>query len=115
MWPPAPDVVHGRGNSICHRYGQYTRVSQTYARVPACLPSRPACSALTLLLYAMNHWLYLWLAQVISGLNKFDADLVAKVAKATAAGGGTHIDIACDPDLVRAAKAVSNVPVSVLS
>lgn len=49
--------------------------------------------------------------QVISGLNKFDADLVSKVARATAAGGGTHIDIACDPDLVRAAKAVSNVPV----
>lgn len=49
--------------------------------------------------------------QVISGLNKFDADLVSKVARAAAAGGGTHIDIACDPDLVRAAKAVSNVPV----
>lgn len=48
---------------------------------------------------------------MISGLNKFDADLVAKVARAAAAGGGTHIDIACDPDLVRAAKAVSNVPV----
>lgn len=52
------------------------------------------------------------LAKVISGLNKFDADLVSKVARAAAAGGGTHIDIACDPDLVRAAKAVSNVPVS---
>lgn len=50
---------------------------------------------------------------MISGLNKFDADLVSKVARAAAAGGGTHIDIACDPDLVRAAKAVSNVPVSV--
>lgn len=50
-------------------------------------------------------------SKVISGLNKFDADLVSKVARATAAGGGTHIDIACDPDLVRAAKAVSNVPV----
>ncbi|CAM9416517.1 unnamed protein product [Ectocarpus sp. 6 AP-2014] len=51
--------------------------------------------------------------KVISGLNKFDADLVSKVARAAAAGGGTHIDIACDPDLVRAAKAVSNVPVCV--
>lgn len=51
-------------------------------------------------------------AQVISGLNKFDADLVSKVARAAAAGGGTHIDIACDPELVRVAKAVSNVPVS---
>lgn len=49
--------------------------------------------------------------QVISGLNKFDADLVSKVARAAAAGGGTHIDIACDPDLVRVAKAVSDVPV----
>lgn len=52
---------------------------------------------------------------MISGLNKFDADLVSKVARAAAAGGGTHIDIACDPDLVRVAKAVSNVPVSVCS
>ncbi|CAM9193365.1 unnamed protein product [Discosporangium mesarthrocarpum] len=50
---------------------------------------------------------------VISGLNKFDADLVAKVAKATAAGGGTHIDIACDPELVRVAKSISSVPVCV--
>ncbi|CAM9323757.1 unnamed protein product [Hapterophycus canaliculatus] len=51
--------------------------------------------------------------KVISGLNKFDADLVSKVARAAAAGGGTHIDIACDPELVRAAKAVSDVPVCV--
>lgn len=49
---------------------------------------------------------------MISGLDKFDADLVSKVARATAAGGGTHIDIACDPELVRVAKAVSSVPVS---
>lgn len=48
---------------------------------------------------------------MISGLNKFDADLVSKVARAAKAGGGTHIDIACDPDLVKAAKAVSDVPV----
>lgn len=53
------------------------------------------------------------MAKVISGLNNFDADLVSKVARAAAAGGGTHIDIACDPDLVRAAKAVSNIAVSV--
>ncbi|CAN0239137.1 unnamed protein product [Ascophyllum nodosum] len=51
--------------------------------------------------------------KVISGLNKFDADLVSKVARAAAAGGGTHIDIACDPELVRVAKAVSNIPVCV--
>ena len=54
------------------------------------------------------------LKQVISGLNKFDADLVSKVARAAAAGGGTHIDIACDPELVRVAKAVSNIPVRTL-
>ncbi|CAM9181063.1 unnamed protein product [Choristocarpus tenellus] len=51
--------------------------------------------------------------KVISGLNKFDADLVSKVARAAAAGGGTHIDIACDPELVRAVKSVSNIPVCV--
>lgn len=50
--------------------------------------------------------------QVISGLNKFDADLVTKVAKAAAAGGGTLIDIACDPELVRAAKSVADIPVN---
>lgn len=63
-----------------------------------------------LLRQAFNAFPFL-LLQVISGLHNFDAELVAKVAKATAAGGGTHIDIACDPELVRAAKAVSDVPV----
>jgi putative N-acetylmannosamine-6-phosphate epimerase len=41
---------------------------------------------------------------VISGLANFDAGLVAKVAKAAAQGGATHLDIACDPHLVRVAK-----------
>lgn len=73
-------------------------------------PCTPLSPSRTTSLLVLIHWL----VKVISGLNKFDADLVAKVARAAAAGGGTHIDIACDPELVRVAKAVSNVPVSLL-
>jgi len=41
--------------------------------------------------------------KIISGLNNFDPALVEKVAKAAHLGGATHIDIACDPDLVKIA------------
>jgi hypothetical protein len=48
---------------------------------------------------------------VISGLNNFSPDLVQKVASAGAQGGASVIDIACDPALVRLAKAVADIPV----
>ena len=42
--------------------------------------------------------------KVISGINKFDKGLVSNVASAAAIGGASHIDIACDPELVRVAR-----------
>jgi len=53
--------------------------------------------------------------KVISGLNNFNTDLVRNVATAAQSGGASHIDIACDPDLVKIAKAVSTVPICVSS
>jgi len=53
--------------------------------------------------------------KVISGINNFDETLVANVASAAGFGGASHIDIACDPHLVRIAKSVSSLPVCVSS
>lgn len=53
--------------------------------------------------------------KIISGLQNFDATLVENVAWASQMGGASHIDIACDPELVKLAKSVSNIPVCVSS
>lgn len=53
--------------------------------------------------------------KIISGLTNFDETVVKNVAVAALVGGATHIDIACDPALVQAAKAVSTVPICVSS
>lgn len=51
--------------------------------------------------------------KVISGLNNFDRDRVAMVVKAADQGGATFLDIAADADLVRLAKALTNLPICV--
>jgi hypothetical protein len=54
--------------------------------------------------------------KVISGINQFDATLVKNVVAAACQGGASHVDIACDPALVRLAKQVSGeMPVCVSS
>ena len=53
--------------------------------------------------------------KVISGLTNFDEELVTDVARAATEGGASHIDIACSPALVRAAKAVTHLPICVSS
>jgi hypothetical protein len=53
--------------------------------------------------------------KVISGLHNFDSNLVQNVAWAATEGGATHVDIACDAGLVRAAKSVSSLPICVSS
>lgn len=54
--------------------------------------------------------------KIISGLQNFNADLVESVSFAANCGGASHIDIACRPDLVKAAKMqASNIPVCVSS
>ncbi|UBF25890.1 DUF561 domain-containing protein [Kovacikia minuta CCNUW1] len=51
--------------------------------------------------------------KIISGLNNFDAERVAATVKAADRGGATFVDIAADPDLVRLAKQLTNLPVCV--
>lgn len=54
--------------------------------------------------------------KVIAGLMNFDADSVARVARAAGMGGADLIDVACDPALVKlAVEAAGGVPVCVSS
>eukprot|EP00271_Cylindrocystis_brebissonii_P021560 TRINITY_DN7784_c0_g1_i1.p1 TRINITY_DN7784_c0_g1~~TRINITY_DN7784_c0_g1_i1.p1 ORF type:complete len:362 (+),score=52.85 TRINITY_DN7784_c0_g1_i1:105-1088(+) len=51
--------------------------------------------------------------KVISGLHNFNSESVAAVVAAAEAGGATHVDIACDPELVRLALSLTKLPVCV--
>ena len=51
--------------------------------------------------------------KVISGLNNFDCDRVCQIVKAAEAGGATFVDIAVAPDLVRAVRSITNLPICV--
>ncbi len=53
------------------------------------------------------------LLKIISGLNNFDSLAVEMVARAACSGGADLLDVACDPDLVRLAVDVSDLPVCV--
>jgi hypothetical protein len=51
--------------------------------------------------------------KIISGLTNFDRDRVAMAVKAADLGGATFVDIAADPELVRMAKGLTNLPICV--
>ena len=51
--------------------------------------------------------------KIISGLNNFDADLVATVVQAADQGGATFVDIAADADLVRLVRQLTAMPICV--
>ena len=51
--------------------------------------------------------------KVISGLNNFDRDRVCQVVKAAEAGGATFVDIAVAPDLVKAVRSITSLPICV--
>lgn len=53
--------------------------------------------------------------KVISGLQNFDVKNVVDVCWAAENGGATHVDIACDADIVRAAREVCSLPLCVSS
>ncbi|KAH7568594.1 hypothetical protein JRO89_XS06G0019800 [Xanthoceras sorbifolium] len=53
--------------------------------------------------------------KIISGLQNFDKDNVASVVTAADKGGATHVDIACDPELVKLAVSLTSLPVCVSS
>ncbi|MEC4804365.1 MAG: DUF561 domain-containing protein [Jaaginema sp. PMC 1079.18] len=51
--------------------------------------------------------------KIISGLNNFDLPRVMAVVQAATAGKATFVDIAADPALVHAAKAITELPICV--
>ncbi len=51
--------------------------------------------------------------KIISGLNNRDPDRVAAVVRAADQGGASFVDIAADPDLVRLAKQLTDLPICV--
>jgi deoxyribose-phosphate aldolase len=51
--------------------------------------------------------------KVISGLNNFDAESVARTVKAADRGGATFVDIAADPNLVQMVRQLTNLPICV--
>ncbi|XP_012830254.1 PREDICTED: uncharacterized protein ycf23-like isoform X2 [Erythranthe guttata] len=53
--------------------------------------------------------------KIISGLQNLDRDNVAAVVSAADKGGATHVDIACDPELVKLAISLTKLPVCVSS
>ncbi|PRQ29407.1 putative aldolase-type TIM barrel [Rosa chinensis] len=53
--------------------------------------------------------------KIISGLQNFDKENVASVITAAEQGGATHVDIACDPELVKLAIGLTCLPVCVSS
>lgn len=53
--------------------------------------------------------------KIISGLQNFDRENVASVITAADKGGATHVDIACDPELVKLAINLTSLPVCVSS
>ncbi|KAJ7968904.1 Thiamine monophosphate synthase [Quillaja saponaria] len=53
--------------------------------------------------------------KIISGLQNFNKDHVASVVTAAEKGGATHVDIACDPELVKLAISLTSRPIRRLS
>ncbi|KDP37951.1 hypothetical protein JCGZ_04594 [Jatropha curcas] len=53
--------------------------------------------------------------KIISGLQNFNKENVASVVTAADKGGATHVDIACDPELVKLAISLTSLPVCVSS
>jgi hypothetical protein len=51
--------------------------------------------------------------KIISGLTNFNAAHVVDIVKAADQGGATFVDIAADAELVRLAKAATNLPICV--
>nr|GMD04367.1 Ycf23 family protein [Ipomoea batatas] len=53
--------------------------------------------------------------KIISGLQNLNKENVTAVVTAADKGGATHVDIACDPELVKLATALTSLPVCVSS
>jgi hypothetical protein len=53
--------------------------------------------------------------KIISGLGNLDRENVSAVVIAADKGGATHVDIACDPDLVKLVSTLTSLPICVSS
>ena len=53
--------------------------------------------------------------KIISGLQNFNKENVANVVTAADKGGATHVDIACDPELVKLVISLTRLPICVSS
>ncbi|KAJ8616683.1 hypothetical protein MRB53_036055 [Persea americana] len=53
--------------------------------------------------------------KIISGLHNLNKENVASVVTAADQGGATHVDIACDPELVKLAVSLTSLPICVSS
>ncbi|KAG5235149.1 Ycf23 family protein [Salix suchowensis] len=53
--------------------------------------------------------------KIISGLQNFNKENVASVVTAADKGGATHVDIACDPELVKLAVSLTSLPLQTCS
>ncbi|RWR96174.1 hypothetical protein CKAN_02554300 [Cinnamomum micranthum f. kanehirae] len=53
--------------------------------------------------------------KIISGLHNLNKENVASVVTAADQGGATHVDIACDPELVKLAIGLTSLPICVSS
>ncbi|OKH28056.1 DUF561 domain-containing protein [Chroogloeocystis siderophila] len=51
--------------------------------------------------------------KIISGLNNFDADRVAATVIAADRGGATFVDIAAEPELIKLARSLTDLPICV--
>ncbi|KAJ7559259.1 hypothetical protein O6H91_04G076100 [Diphasiastrum complanatum] len=65
--------------------------------------------------FVLTHFSRACAFKVISGLQNFNANNVADIVLAAYKGGATHVDIACDPELVRMAVHLTPLPVCVSS
>ncbi|KAG6756215.1 hypothetical protein POTOM_039640 [Populus tomentosa] len=77
---------------------------------PSCSPSKIRASYLT-----TRALLSTTKETIISGLQNFNKENVASVVTAADKGGATHVDIACDPELVKLAIILTSLPVCVSS
>ncbi|CAM8927130.1 unnamed protein product [Rhodiola kirilowii] len=65
--------------------------------------------------FVLRHYQQRKALKVIAGLHNFDKENVAAVVTAADKGGATHIDIACDSELVKLATSLTSLPICVSS
>ncbi|CAM8932928.1 unnamed protein product [Rhodiola kirilowii] len=65
--------------------------------------------------FVLRHFQQRKALKIIAGLHNFNKENVAAVVTAADKGGATHIDIACDSELVKLATSLTSLPICVSS